>query len=250
MAGTKREGWSGTPSAEEIAHTLEMSPEIVADLAETVLRDPSSTIEPPRMPSDALGRHALRGLEEGRAVGIASGLRMGATIGEGGMGLVRAATQMALGRRVAVKTLRPEIEDEQATLRLLREAWVTGALEHPNIVPIYDLGLGDDGKPVIVMKHIEGLAWCDLIHDAAAVKERFGAEDLLEHNLRILVQLCNAVSLAHARGVLHRDLKPENVMIGSFGEVYLVDWGIAVSLRDDPTGRMPLASQSKEMAGS
>jgi eukaryotic-like serine/threonine-protein kinase len=253
VAGTKREqAWSQPPSAEEIARTLEMSRAVgsVGDLAETVSRNPSSTIEPRQVKSDALGRQALRGLVEERPAGIASGLAMGVTIGEGGMGLVRAATQRALGRRVAVKTLRPDVKDEQATLRLLREAWVTGALEHPNIVPIYDLGLGDDGKPVIVMKHIEGLAWCDLIHDAAAVKERFGAEDLLEHNLRILVQLCNAVSLAHARGVLHRDLKPENVMIGSFGEVYLVDWGIAVSLQDDPTGRMPLASQSKEIAGT
>ncbi|MBX3224240.1 MAG: serine/threonine protein kinase, partial [Labilithrix sp.] len=187
---------------------------------------------------------------KGVDAGIAGGLDVGATIGEGGMGVVRSAIQRSLGRKVAVKTLRPQVKTEQATLRLLREAWVTGWLEHPNIVPVYDLGLGEDGTPIIVLKHIEGLAWSDLIGDAAAVSARFGAVDLLEHNLRILIQLCNAVSLAHSRGVLHRDLKPENVMIGRFGEVYLVDWGIAVSLKDDPTGRMPLASEATEMAGT
>lgn len=237
-------------SEDEIAHTLEMSPESVAKILRTVAHDPRSTIEPLQLRPDAPGRQALAGLGEVRSEAIVRGLAFGATIGEGGMGIVRAATQRSLGRKVAVKTLRPEVKSEQATLRLLREAWVTGALEHPNIVPVYDLGLDEDGTPIIVLKHIEGLVWSEIINDAASVKARFGADDLLDHNLRILVQLCNAVSLAHARGILHRDLKPENVMVGRFGEVYLVDWGIAVSLREDPTGRMPLASQATELAGT
>ena len=240
-----------TLTEEELARTLEMSPASFSQLARTVEHNPSSTIEPMRLGSSGAGKRALEGLDGERSeAGIAGGLVMGATIGEGGMGIVRTATQRSLGRNVAVKTLRPEVKSEQATLRLLREAWVTGALEHPNIVPVYDLGLDDDGTPIIVLKHIEGLSWSDLIADAAAVKARFGAEDLLEHNLRILVQLCNAVSLAHSKGVLHRDLKPENVMIGRFGEVYLVDWGIAVSLKEDPTGRLPLAVEATEMAGT
>lgn len=240
-----------TLSEDELARTLQMSPESFSQLARTVAHDPGSTIEPARARSSAAGKRALAGLDGERSeTGIAGGLDMGATIGEGGMGIVRTATQRSLGRKVAVKTLRPEVKSEQATLRLLREAWVTGSLEHPNIVPVYDLGLDDDGTPIIVLKHIEGLSWSDLLADAAAVKARFGADDLLEHNLRILVQLCNAVSLAHARGVLHRDLKPENVMVGRFGEVYLVDWGIAVSLKEDPTGRLPLASEATEMAGT
>lgn len=251
MAGTKGAlPFLPTLSEEEIARTLEMSPVKFDDLARTYAGSPRSTIEPPRPRSDALGRHALAELGGERAAAIAGGLAMGATIGEGGMGLVRAATQRSLGRKVAVKTLRPDVKSEQATLRLLREAWVIGSLEHPNIVPVYDLGLDDDGTPIIVLKHIEGVAWSELIADPAAVKARFGADDLLEYNLRLLIQLCNAVSLAHSRGIIHRDLKPENVMIGRFGEVYLVDWGIAVSLRDDPTGRLPLASQSTEMAGT
>jgi len=240
-----------TLSEDELAHTLEMTPVHFAEIARTVARNPGSTIEPERLRSSAAGKRALEGLGgERSAPGIAGGLDMGLTIGEGGMGIVRIAMQRSLGRKVAVKTLRSKMKNEQATLRLLREAWVTGALEHPNIVPVYDLGLDEDGSPIIVLKHIEGLAWSELIGDAAAVKERFGAVDLLEHNLRILVQLCNAVSLAHSRGVLHRDLKPDNVMIGRFGEVYLVDWGIAVSMNPDPTGRLPLAAEATEMAGT
>ncbi len=242
-----------TLSEDELARTLEMSPESIADLARTIAQhNPSSTIEPSHFRSDALGKQALEDLGQDRETrGIVGGLSFGATIGEGGMGIVRTAMQKSLGRKVAVKTLRPQIKTtDQATLRLLREAWVTGSLEHPNIVPVYDLGLGDDGTPIIVLKHIEGKPWSELLTDVDAMKELFGAEELLEQNLRILVQLCNAVSLAHSRGVIHRDLKPENVMIGRFGEVYLVDWGIAVSLIDDPTGRLPLASQSTEMAGT
>lgn len=240
-----------TLTDEEIAETLALSPVALRTLAETIAQNPHSTIEPPRERTDTPGRRALAGLGSApRDGGIAAGLTFGATIGEGGMGIVRTATQESLARKVAVKTLRSEKRDERATLRLLREAWVTGSLEHPNIVPVYDLGLGADGTPLIVLKHIEGVEWASLIQDAEAVRSRFGATDLLEHNLRILVQVCHAVSLAHARGVLHRDLKPENVMIGNFGEVYLVDWGIAVSLREDPSGRLPHVEESADMAGT
>lgn len=238
-----------TLTEEEIARTLRMD---VSGIENTIAQNPASTIEPAdRSAVDTHGRQAVVDLGEQRnEQGIAKGLALGDTIGEGGMGIVRSATQRSLGRRVAVKTLKTNVKSDQATLRLLREAWVTGGLEHPNIVPIYDLGLSDDGSPIIVMKHIEGAEWSSLIRDAAAMRERLGEGDLLEHNLRILIGICNAVSLAHDKGILHRDLKPENVMIGSFGEAYLVDWGIAVSLHDDPSGRLPLASEAKEIAGT
>lgn len=239
-----------TMSDVEIARTLKLS--IQDDFAKTIAQNPNSTIEPPQREShDTQGRRELEGLGVQRGErGISAGLEMDRTIGEGGMGIVRLATQRSLGRKVAVKTLRPNTRSEAASLRLLREAWVTGSLEHPNIVPVYDLGLDDDGSPIIILKRIEGVEWATVIQNELAAKERYGAADLLEHNLKILVQLCNAVSLAHARGVLHRDLKPENVMIGSFGEVYLVDWGIALSLWEDPHRRLPLASEAKEMAGT
>lgn len=240
-----------TLTEDELAKTLGVAAATLLDVARTVEQNPRSTIEPHRDGSVGSGQGALLELGARRDQrGLASGLEMGRTIGEGGMGIVRVATQRSLGREVAVKTLRPDVRGDAAALRLLREAWVTGSLEHPNIVPVYDLGLDESGAPLIVLKRIEGMPWSTHIRDAAVVRERYGATDLLEYNLRILLQLCNAVSLAHTRGVLHRDLKPENVMIGSFGEVYLVDWGIAVSLKDDETGRLPLASKATDLAGT
>jgi serine/threonine-protein kinase len=241
-----------TLTDEALARAVGGSHATSLDLAATVEERPRSTIEPAeRASSEARGRAVLADLGARRDErGIGANLEMGRTIGEGGMGIVRLATQRSLGRSVAVKTLRPDVRDARAALRLLREAWVTGTLEHPNIVPVYDLGVDEQGSPVIVLKRIEGVEWALVMRDAEAARARYGVADLLEHNLRILVQLSNAVSLAHARGVLHRDLKPENVMIGEFGEVYLVDWGIAVSLEPDPLGRLPHAADQSEMAGT
>jgi serine/threonine-protein kinase len=177
-------------------------------------------------------------------------LETGEVIGEGGMGVIRAATQVALGRGVAVKTLKPGKREPAAALDLLREAWVTGAIEHPNVVPVHYLEVDADGVPVIVMKRIAGVEWSALLGDAGEVERRFGATDLLVWNLGILMSVLNALRYAHSRGVVHRDLKPSNVMIGDFGEVYLLDWGIAVSLRDDGSGRLPLAANAIQLAGT
>ena len=163
-------------------------------------------------------------------------LELMGTLGEGGMGLVRLARQVALGRDVAVKTLRTQ--SDAAAPKLLQEAYVTGRLEHPNIVPIYTLGRDDDGAPLIVMKRIEGVAWLDVLRDPKAAPGD-ADPDLMWH-LEVLLQLCNAVRYAHRHDVIHRDIKPENVMIGLFGEVYLLDWGIAVSIAETPDGTVAL----------
>lgn len=123
-------------------------------------------------------------------------------------------------------------------------------LEHPNILPVYDLQWDDAQLPRMVLKKVEGTEWQELMGDADAVRERFGEGDLLEWNLRVLMQVCNAVHFAHSRGIIHRDLKPENVMIGAFGEVYVMDWGLALSLRDDGTGRLPLVARANQLAGT
>ena len=243
-----------TLSEEELAATLALPSETLAAIERTLVDNPRSTIEPAAATSsDAPGARALDGLDalgDDRAQGILASLSMGRTLGEGGMGIVRLAVQRSLGRSVAVKTLRAEKVDRATKLRLLREAWVTGALEHPNIVPVYDLGLDEDGRPVIVLKHIEGASWDTVLADPSVLEGAPRGRDPLEQNLRILVQLCHAVSLAHSRGVLHRDIKPENVMLGRFGEVYLVDWGIAVSLVEDPSGRLPRARENPGIAGT
>ncbi len=227
-------GWLDT-IGDSVAATLRAAP-------------PDRTILPP--PLDSSDARALAVLAQlaGRAPGSSIQLVQGEVLGEGGMGIVRLAEQVALGRTVAVKGLKQP--DPAAALDLLREAWLTGAIEHPNVVPVHYVELDRDGSPLVVLKRIEGAPWSRLAGDAAEVARRFGATDLLAWNLGVLMQVLNAIRYAHHRGVIHRDLKPSNVMIGDFGEVYLLDWGIAVSLRDDGTGRLPLASAATQLAGT
>jgi serine/threonine-protein kinase len=173
---------------------------------------------------------------------------LGSTLGEGGMGIVRMAMQPSLQRVVAVKTLKENapVEDQ---LAVLREAWVTGFLEHPNIVPVHEIALAEDGAPLVVMRRIDGVSWHDCLRDPTWA-ERAGARDLLEQNLRILIQVCHALVFAHEKGVVHRDVKPANVMLGSFGEVYLLDWGISCALFGDALNHLPAARDSIEPAGT
>ncbi len=177
------------------------------------------------------------GLEPAGASGSAScDLELGELLGEGGMGLVYEARQASLDRKVAVKLVRDDRPDASGSL--LREARLSGALEHPGIVPVHALGATDDGRPVLVMKRVEGTSWQDLLdqpeHPAWAELATFPAERLLAH-LEILSHVASTLAFAHARGIIHRDVKPANVLVGRFGEVYLVDWGIALDLsrRDD-----------------
>jgi serine/threonine-protein kinase len=166
------------------------------------------------------------------------------------MGEVLLADQVSMGRKVAVKRLKREATTEANTIKLLQEAWVTGYMEHPNIIPVYDITVDESGTPLILLMRIEGTQWGHLMDDPEVVRERFNSTDLLEWNLRVLMQVCDAVHFAHTRGIIHRDLKPENIMIGELGEVYVVDWGIAVSMRIEHTGRIPLARHATQMAGT
>ncbi|HEY3494836.1 MAG TPA: serine/threonine-protein kinase [Polyangiaceae bacterium] len=146
-------------------------------------------------------------------------------VDRGGIGCIDAAEDPVIRRRVAIKTLLPELHEEpEAKSRFAEEAQITGQLEHPNIVPIYDLGGGDAG-PFIVMKLIRGKSLTALIAEARA---RGGQPDELQHFVQTLLRLCDALSFAHSRGVFHCDLKADNVMVGDYGQVYLMDWGVAL----------------------
>jgi serine/threonine protein kinase len=136
------------------------------------------------------------------------------------MGVVYLAEDHTLGRRVALKIL--QVEDPQLSARLEREAKILARLEHPNIVPIYDAGLLPDGRLYYAMKFVEGMR----------LDQFRGREASLPDVLRLFEKLCEGVAFAHSRGVLHRDLKPENVMVGLFGEVLIMDWGVARLLAD------------------
>jgi WD40 repeat protein/serine/threonine protein kinase len=140
-------------------------------------------------------------------------------LGEGGMGVVYTARQASIDRIVAVKMLKTGMKDDDGHRgKFFSEAVVTGDLEHPNIVPIYDMGANESGALFYSMKRVHGTPWNDVI-----------AEKSLAENLRILMSVADAVAFAHVRGIVHRDLKPENVMLGDFGEVLVMDWGIAMA---------------------
>lgn len=141
-------------------------------------------------------------------------------IGAGGMGEVRRARDGVLEREVAVKTIRPDNSGGSAVARFVREARITAQLEHPGIVPVHDLGRRPDGTLFYTMKFVRGRTLADAIADCKRLSDRLAL-------LSAFGQVCNAVAYAHAHGVVHRDLKPQNVMLGSFGESLVLDWGLA-----------------------
>ncbi len=147
-------------------------------------------------------------------------------IAQGGMGVVLRAMQHSLQREIAVKRMRPRpgasTFQQQAVARaFVAEAHTTASLQHPNIVPVYDLFQSDDGGRSLAMKLVEGQSW----------EQRLSQDppDLLRE-LGVLIQVCHAVGYSHSRKLVHCDLKPANVMLGSFGEVLLMDWGLAVAV--------------------
>ncbi|MBL4686430.1 MAG: serine/threonine protein kinase [Nannocystaceae bacterium] len=231
------------------SRTLDALEATLAPHAQGIAAAPRSTILPPQGDADTAGRRAIAALSVQRRESLGPLVAIEGTLGSGGMGIVRLATQLSMGRKVAVKTLKGSVDGEAAALSILREAWLMGSLEHPNIIPVYDVGLDSKGKPLIVLKRIEGADWSTLIGDAAAVRKRFGV-DLLEWNLQTLLPVCAAVQFAHGKAIVHRDLKPQNVMIGEVGEVYVIDWGISVSLRPDPSGRLPHVGDCHDLAGT
>lgn len=154
----------------------------------------------------------------------------GALLGEGGMGRVERAKDRDLLRDVAVKMLRPDRGRDTSLLeQFLWEARVTAHLDHPNIVPVHDLGVTPDGLLFFTMKLVRGRTLSDQLASARDEPQHDSAQSL-QRRLRVFLALCNAVSFAHAQGVLHRDLKPDNVMLAEHGEVLVTDWGLALPL--------------------
>ncbi len=162
--------------------------------------------------------------------------RLKEMVGRGGFGEVWEARQASLDRIVAVKRLRKDIssdgddEDTAARRRSLevafrQEAITTANLDHPNIVPVHDLGVDEDGSSLLAMKYVRGTPWNKMI---AADFVSLSPIDFLARHIPILIDVAQAVAFAHARGVVHRDLKPSQVIVGEFGETMLMDWGLAV----------------------
>ena len=138
-------------------------------------------------------------------------------LGRGGMGTVWLAEDTVLNRQVALKVLDPANDSGELASRLLREARVLACLQHPGIVPVHDAGTLSDGRVFYCMKYVEGQRLDQYLRNIRTLPER----------LALLQRLAEPLAFAHSKGIIHRDLKPENVMIGSFGEVLVMDWGVA-----------------------
>jgi serine/threonine protein kinase len=165
-------------------------------------------------------------------------------LGEGGMGTVYRARDRQLERDVALKLLRSAAPAPELIERLRREARILARLEHPGIVPVHDLGIDPDDCAWYAMKLVQGVTLADAFVQRPSLAAR----------LRLLERVCDAVAFAHAQGVLHRDLKPSNVMVGGFGEVLVMDWGVAKLLdapeRTDATATTQVHSLDATRAGA
>ena len=142
-------------------------------------------------------------------------------LARGGMGTVYLAEDKELSRQVAIKVLNSSDAAVDLRPRMIREAQIIARLEHPGIVPVHDVGVLPDGRVFYAMKYVRG----------KRLDEYTAETDSLRDRLRKFQAACDAVAFAHAHGVIHRDLKPQNIMIGSFGEVLVLDWGVAKILR-------------------
>jgi len=161
------------------------------------------------------------------------------TIAKGGKALIKSCKDMHLNRVVAYKTLRSEfVNDEIEKTRLLREARISAMLQHPNTVPIYEIGRDNHGHYYFTMKLVHGYTLREIMN----YRERYDLSQLIE----VIKQIAHALAYAHAHGVAHRDIKPENILVGPYSEVLLLDWGLAKVWKKDGS-TSDLASQDKEI---
>ena len=147
-----------------------------------------------------------------------SGYVLGEIIGRGGVGEVVLAHDLRVGRDVAIKRLRQEHPSDDEVTRFLREARIQARLDHPAVPPVYELGIDDQARPYFTMKRLAGVTLSEMLQTPGPNRQRL---------LRAFADVCLAIEFAHSRGVVHRDLKPSNVMLGDFGDVYVLDWGLA-----------------------
>jgi serine/threonine-protein kinase len=160
-------------------------------------------------------------------------------IARGGLGVVMKGKDIDLGREVALKLLQDRHAFEPAAIRrIVEEAQIGGQLQHPGIVPIYEMGLRADNRPYFAMKLVKGRTLASLL------EERKDPGQDLARFLRIFEQVCQTMAYAHTRGVIHRDLKPANIMVGAFGEVQLMDWGLAKVVGGKEPGKWKTAEES------
>ena len=211
--------------------------------------------EAPAQPVHVIETIPVRGenkvtAEEVRAEGIPTPahLRIFPELGRGGMGRIHPATDRNLLRHVALKRL----DRELALVPMYKdgfiaEAQMTGQLEHPNIVPVHELAVSDEGVPYFTMKLVQGINFDAWLRDP---EHELGSTERLQEGLEIFLKVCDAVAYAHHRGVIHRDLKPENIMVAGFGQVYLMDWGLARLTKTRPASGARAQMEAKGAVGT
>jgi len=200
---------------------------------------PAPTVDPGEV---KVRRTSTTAIPEGRKYAI------GRTVAHGGMGVIKNAHEAALQRDVAMKVMR-EPSKPGAQDRFFQEAQITAQLEHPNIVPVHELGVDEDGKPYYTMKLVRGIS-------LKRVLELLAADDVeairhwpLSALLTVFQKICDALAFAHSKSVIHRDLKPANIMLGEYGEALVMDWGLAKLLgreRLRTTSVQPIAEADTE----
>ena len=171
---------------------------------------------------------------------------VGGKVAEGGMGVILQARDKKLRRRVAMKMFKEQVlAMDGDLLRFIEEAQIMGQLEHPNIVPVHDLGMDPDGKVFYTMKFVNGVTLGAILDGIRDRDSNISSQFSFGHLLGIFSKICDAMEFAHSRNVVHRDLKPENVMVGEHGEVQVMDWGISKIL-----GRESMHKVSKQAPAS
>ncbi|BBM83955.1 serine/threonine protein kinase [Candidatus Uabimicrobium amorphum] len=150
-------------------------------------------------------------------------------IAHGGMGVVFQGKQHSLQREVAIKKLLSTTKKDMVG-KFIAESLVTAFLDHPNIVPVYDLVQNTNGELFLSMKMVRGVSWKRILYPQTPEESKIAEQYTLEKHLQILLDVCNAVSFAHSKEIVHNDIKPSNIMVGEFGEVLVMDWGIAVHI--------------------
>jgi len=201
--------------AQTIQATGELAPTMVSDGVEL-------TAGPASVPGS---------VEQATGPEMAERYQLEGRLGKGGMADVHLFRDRRIGRDVALKTLRKG--DAQSRDRFIREVRVQGQLEHPAVVPVYDLGMHGDGRPFFTMRRLRGATVREILRGLRNGNPEIAKEHSQRRLLTGFADVCLAVHYAHEHGVVHRDLKPENIMLGDFGEVYVLDWGIARVSGDD-----------------
>ncbi len=211
--------------------------------------------EAPAQPVHVIETIPVRGdnkvtAEEVRREGIPTPahLRIFPELGRGGMGRIHPATDRNLLRHVALKRLDRELAKVPMYKDgFIAEAQMTGQLEHPNIVPVHELAVSEEGVPYFTMKLVQGINFDAWLRDP---DHELGSTERLQEGLEIFLKVCDAVAYAHHRGVIHRDLKPENIMVAGFGQVYLMDWGLARLTKTRPASGARAQMEAKGAVGT